>query len=88
LLELSDAAFDEVALGVEARIERVFLAPRRIVGDHGKRTFLGDGSADLIAVVGGVGHGHGGVQSVDQRGQGLGHVAAMPGGEMEAKGTH
>ena len=44
-----------MALGVEVSIERMFLGARGVVGDDGERAFGGDGLAELVGVIGGVG---------------------------------
>src|SRR5271169_1514395 len=56
LLEFREAAFDEMALGVEMLVERIFDCARRIVGDDGERPFGGGGLAQVIGVIGGIGH--------------------------------
>lgn len=86
LLEFAEAAFDEMALGVEMLVERVFAGARWIAGNDGQRTFVGDGLAEVVGVVGGVGHHDLGRQSFDQR-RCLRHIAAMTGGEGKADGT-
>ena len=42
LLEPGEAALDEMALGVEVRVERVFLGARGIVGNDGECALVGD----------------------------------------------
>lgn len=56
LLELADAAFDEMPLGVEAFVDGMLGGARGIVGYHGERALLCYGVADLIAVIGCIGH--------------------------------
>ncbi len=57
-----------------------------LIGDHGERALLGDGLADVVAVVGRVGHDHRGRQVLDQ-GQGLGRITPVPRREPEADGA-
>ena len=68
-LSLREAAFDEVALGVEVRVERVLLGARWVVGDDGDRAFGGDGLAEMVGVIGGVGHDDLGWHALDQTGR-------------------
>ena len=56
LLEPGDAALDEVTLGVEVRIKRMFLGARGIVGNDGECALGGDSLAQVIGVIGRVGH--------------------------------
>ena len=42
LLEFAKAAFDEMALGIEMLVERVFAGMRGIAGDDGERALVGD----------------------------------------------
>ena len=49
LLEFGEAAFDEVALGVELLVERMFLGARGVAGDDGKRAFVGDDLSERSA---------------------------------------
>ncbi len=72
-----------MALGIEVGIEWMLAGARGIVGNDGECALVGDGPADLVAVVGGVGHHHFGRQVFDQR-QGLRGVAAVAGSENEA----
>lgn len=45
LFEAGKAALDEMALGVEVLVERVFGRARRVVQDDGERVLVGNGSA-------------------------------------------
>lgn len=65
------------------RDSRIWTAGLRIALGDGQRALRGDGLADLVAVVGGVGHHHLCRQALDQR-QGLACVTLVAGGEMEA----
>ena len=49
LLELAEAAFDEVSLGIEVLVERILLRARRIVWDDGQRALVGDGEPEWSA---------------------------------------
>lgn len=75
-----------MALGVEVLVERVLAGARRVVGDDRQCALLGDSLANLVAIVGGVGHDHFGRHVFDQ-GEGLRRVTALAGGEMEADRT-
>jgi hypothetical protein len=55
LLELAEAALDEVALGVEVFVDWMLECARRIVGDHGERAHFRDSLAEVVGVTGGVG---------------------------------
>jgi len=55
LLELGDAAFDEVALSIEMGVELVFAGPGGAARDDRLGVLLGDRRADVIGIVGGVG---------------------------------
>lgn len=65
LLELAEAAFDEMALGVEMLVERIFPGARRVARDHGDSALVGDGLTEVVGVVGGVGHDDLGGQALD-----------------------
>jgi hypothetical protein len=54
LLELAEAALDEVTLRVEVGVDRVLAGPRGIVWDDGLGTFCSDGAADVVGVVSGI----------------------------------
>lgn len=86
LLELAEAAFDEMALGIEMLVERMLSGARRVVGDHGKSALCRDGLTEVVGIVGSVGHDHLGGQTIDQW-RGLRHVTAMTGGERETNWT-
>ena len=86
LLELAEAAFDEVSLGIEMFIERVFLGARRIVGNDGERALVGDRLAKVVGVIGGVGHDDLSGQAFDQ-GSGLRDIAHLARREQEAHGA-
>jgi hypothetical protein len=66
LLELAEAALDQVALGVEMSVEGVFAPPRRIVGNDGDGFLFSDFPAEGIGIIGRVGHDDLGGQSFDQ----------------------
>ena len=55
LLELAEAAFDEVALCVKMFVERIFEQSRGIVGDDGLCAFFGCSFSDVVGIVSGVG---------------------------------
>jgi hypothetical protein len=55
LLELTEAAFDEVALCVEMFVERIFERSRGIVGADGLGAFFGCSFSDVIGIVSCVG---------------------------------
>ena len=45
-----------MALGIEMLVERIFERARRVVGDDGDRPLGGDGLAQVISVIGRIGH--------------------------------
>ena len=55
MLELAEAALDEVAFFVDRLVEVEFGCPRGITGDDGGGAGLGDGSAEVVGIVGGIG---------------------------------
>ncbi len=55
LLEFADAALDQVTFLVEVAVERVLRASRRIVRDDRDGAGLGDGLAEVVGIVGGIG---------------------------------
>ncbi len=61
---------------MEVPVERVFEGAWWIAGDHGRGVLVGDRLAEVIAIIGGVGHDDLGGQTFDQP-AGLRH---MPGG--------
>jgi len=65
LLELAEAAFHEMALGMEMFVERIFEGSRGVVGDDGGRALGCDGLAQVIRVIGRIGHDDLGGQSLD-----------------------
>ena len=82
LFELRKAAFDEMSLGIEIFVERIFLCAGGVVGDDGHCLFVRDGVTQAIAVVGGIGHDDVGGQTFDQ-GFGLRRVALLARGQCE-----
>ena len=75
-----------MALGVEMFVERIFDRARRVVGDDGERALGGDGLAQVIGVIGCIGHYDLGGQSFDQFG-GLRRIALLTCGKREPNGT-
>lgn len=75
-----------MSLGVEVQIDGVFERPGRIVRNDRERAFVGDLLAQLIGVVGAVGHDDLGRKPFDQR-CGLKSIATMTGGQGEAHGA-
>ena len=71
-----------MTLGVEVLVQWVLLGAGRVVGDDRESSLLDDGLAEVIGVLGGVGHDDLGGEAVDQR-AGLGCVALLPSGETE-----
>jgi hypothetical protein len=86
LFEAAEAAFDEMTLGVEVLVERILHGSRRVVGDDGEGALGGDGVAEVIRVISGVGHHHFCREPLDQ-GAGLGRVALLAGRQDEADRT-
>ena len=83
LFEAAEAAFDEMAFGIEVLVERILHGSRRVVGNDGEGALGGDGVAEVIRVMSGVGHHHVCREPLDQ-GAGLGHVALLAGRQDEA----
>ena len=83
LLELAEAAFDKVALGIEVSVERVLESTRGIVGNDRLGSFGADGLADVVGIVGGIGDDDVGRCAVEKC-PGLRSVALVAGGENEA----
>lgn len=83
LLKLGEAAFDEVALGVEVFVDPVFPGSGGIVGNDRNSALVGDGPSQAIAIVGSIGQHDFGWQAFDQ-GVGLWRIAFLAGGEREA----
>jgi hypothetical protein len=67
-------------------VERVLKGARRIVGDDGERPLIGDGLAEMVCVIGRVGHDDLGRQTLDERAS-LWRVAHLAGRQGEAHGT-
>lgn len=82
LLELGEAALNEVALLVELPIEGVLGGPGRVVGDHRLGVHGGDDDPDVIGIIGGVGEHDLGALALDQGG-GLGRVAFVTARQVE-----
>ncbi|MET4735602.1 hypothetical protein ABIE64_004348 [Thalassospira sp. MBR-102] len=72
-----------MALGVEMLVERIFSGARWVVGNDRERALVDDGLAEVIGVVGGVGHDRLDRQVLDQ-GFSLRHVTLLACGEREA----
>ena len=75
-----------MALGVEVLVDRVLLGARWIVRDDGGGALCGDGLAEVVGVVSGVGDDELGGKTVDQR-TSLGDVTAVACGEAEPDRT-
>jgi hypothetical protein len=86
LLELGEAALDQVALFVERLVEVMLEGAGRVVGDDGDGAGLGDGGAEGVGVVGGIGEDRGRPIGAEQR-QGLRGVAALAGGQDDPDGA-
>jgi hypothetical protein len=83
LLELGEAALDQVALGVEVLVERELACAGGVVGDDRDGALGGDRLAQRVGIVGGIGHDDLGGRAVDQ-GVGLRAVAALSAGQGKA----
>jgi hypothetical protein len=83
LLELGEAALDEMALGVEVLIDWVFFGSRGIVWDYGYSALFGDSLSEVISVVSRVSHYHIGGKPLDQ-GTSLRRITTMSCGQREA----
>src|SRR6267142_478373 len=75
-----------MALGVEMLVERVFERAGRVVGDDGEGALGGDGVAQVIGIIGCIGHDDLGGQPLDQ-GSGLRCIALLTCGQHEPHGT-
>lgn len=75
-----------MTLCVEMSVERIFLRPRRVVGNDGLRAFCRDDAAKGIGIIRRVGHDDLCREPVDEWG-GLRGVARLAGGEKKANGT-
>src|SRR5258708_28297268 len=64
-------------------VERVLVGGRGVVGKDGERALVGDRLADMVGVIGGVGHDDLGGEALDQ-GAGLRRIASLAGREDEA----
>ena len=63
-------------------VERVLLGARGVVGDDGECALVGDRLAEMVGVIGGVGHDDLGGKAVDQ-GAGLWRITSLAGREDE-----
>lgn len=72
-----------MTLGIEMPVEGVSLCAGGVVGDHGEGALSGDGLAQAIAVIGGIGHDNLGRQSLDE-GIGYRGISLLAGREREA----
>jgi len=68
------------------RITGMFLGARWVVGDDGDRALVSDSLAEVVSIVGGIGHNHLGRRAFDQ-GPGLWRIAHLTGREREADRT-
>lgn len=79
VLEFAEAAFDEVTLGVEVSVERVFAGVRGIVWYDGQRACARDLLAQGIGVIRCIGDNDFGRQIGNQWTGGLRCIAGLPG---------
>jgi len=86
VLELAEAAFDEMSLGIEVSIQWMLAGSRLVVGNDGNRALSGDGLPEVVGVISGIGDDELDWQAVDQRSS-LGRIAGLAGGEDEADWT-
>ena len=84
MLELVEAAFDEMPFLVEGGIGRKLSGPGGVGGDDRLSPRGGNRHAEVVGIIGGVGDNLLGRQAGDQ-GVGLGDVIALAGGEQEAR---
>src|SRR5258705_5338932 len=75
-----------MALGIEMLVERIFERTGRVVGNDGERPLGGDGVANVIGVIGRIGHDDLGRQSLDQGGR-LRCIALLTCGKREPHRT-
>ena len=83
VLELVDAAFDQMPFLVDVLVEREFLRSRRVRGNDGQRVDGLDIVAEVIGIKGGVAQYPFGRQTIDER-LGLGDVVALARGKDKA----
>lgn len=83
LLELAEAAFDKVALGIEVLVERMLAGAGWIVGDDGDGSLVSDHLPEMVRVIGCVSHNDFGGEVLDQGG-GLRHIAHLTRCERKA----
>lgn len=86
MLELAEAALDEVAFLVDRLVEVELSGPRGIVRDNGDGAGLGDGGAEVVGIVGGIGQDEAWSVVVEQGGS-LWGIAALPGGQDDPDGA-
>ena len=86
LLELAEAALDQMALRAEVLVEGVLAGAGRVVGDDSDRALGGDRLGPRVGILGGIGHDDLGGQALDQ-GVSLRIVAALSAGQGEAHGS-
>jgi hypothetical protein len=91
LFEFAEAAFDQMALGIEVLIKRMFFGARGVAGNDGDGVFVIDGLAEVVSVISGVCHDNLGGEAIDERGR-LRDIAHLARGEREphrtAKASH
>ncbi len=73
-------------MGVEMRVERMLLGARGVVGNDGECAFVGNRPAEMVGVIGGVGHDDLGGEALDQ-GAALWRIASLAGREDEPHRT-
>jgi hypothetical protein len=86
LFELCEATFDKVSLFVEFLVEGKFCRSGRIVRDHRDAAGFGDAVAEVIGIIGCIGHDDAGLLSLQQRCR-LGSIALLTGSQTEGDRT-
>jgi len=86
MLQLADAAFDQMTLRIEMLVERVFQRSRGVVRNDGFGAFFGDSVANVVGVVSCVGDDELGRRAFHKCGS-LRGVALLTGREDETDGA-
>ena len=86
LLKFAEAAFNEVPLFVKLLVKWLLLRSGRVVWDDCDRTGIRDSGAEVVGIIGGIGHDD--VRSIGaEKGLGLRSVAAMSSSKNDPGGT-
>ncbi len=86
MFELAEAALDEVTFLVDGFVEVEFCGPRGIAGDNGGGAGLGEGDAEVVGIVSGIGQDEAWSILVEQSSS-LWGIAALSGGQDDPDGA-